>query len=314
MRIPGCEINAFKQLILSQPEFLDTNYIVKKYRSYDLCVCSDPFNTETLEPIIHALKHSLPFSVIRIGDGEANILSYCNDTPDTSTLDTVVFQEIVNMQQDAFKIDTSWMIALREMMLSSLSQANIIGVTGIWRPGNPTVTDIAERFVTNPRAFSGHWRAISQMLKLASQGYFNGKMIASAHLYFGVLDHLNKIIPLAKEVLIISSCHPLINKLKKKYPNTKFSFLPVGINKEKASYDENTPIFLSRIYTALPLKMNDMLVLIGAGPWAEIYCSWVKQRGGVAIDIGSGFDLLDGKLTRPVHKMIDFKQVKKHAL
>jgi hypothetical protein len=41
---------------------------------------------------------------------------------------------------------------------------------------------------------------------------------------------------------------------------------------------------------------------VGAGPWAKIYCGWIKRRGGVAVDLGSGFDLLEGKLTRSIHK------------
>ena len=54
----------------------------------------------------------------------------------------------------------------------------------------------------------------------------------------------------------------------------------------------------------MPNDLRGCLCLIGAGPWAEIYCTWVKQRGGVAIDLGSGFDLLEGKVTRVMHKEI----------
>jgi hypothetical protein len=37
----------------------------------------------------------------------------------------------------------------------------------------------------------------------------------------------------------------------------------------------------------------------------------VKKSGGVAVDIGSGFDLLSGMVSRPVHKKIDLNTVLK---
>ena len=52
--------------------------------------------------------------------------------------------------------------------------------------------------------------------------------------------------------------------------------------------------------------LGGTLTLIGAGPWAEIYCDEVKKRGGVAIDIGSGFDILSGHFSRPVHGKVNF--------
>lgn len=47
---------------------------------------------------------------------------------------------------------------------------------------------------------------------------------------------------------------------------------------------------------AHPLKGK--LVLVGAGLLGKIYCSWVKQAGGVAVDIGSIFDGWAGVVSR----------------
>jgi hypothetical protein len=43
------------------------------------------------------------------------------------------------------------------------------------------------------------------------------------------------------------------------------------------------------------------LVLIGAGIFGKIYCAAAKRSGGVALDMGSAFDILAGKLTRPAN-------------
>ena len=62
------------------------------------------------------------------------------------------------------------------------------------------------------------------------------------------------------------------------------------------------PDFLLDVEDRLPADMQGCLCLVGAGVWSEIYCTWVKRRGGVGVDIGSGFDLLAGKVTRPFHR------------
>jgi tetratricopeptide (TPR) repeat protein len=51
----------------------------------------------------------------------------------------------------------------------------------------------------------------------------------------------------------------------------------------------------SRIHVPHP----GALFLVGAGPCGKVYCDVIKRNGGIAIDIGSVFDLWAGRLTRP---------------
>ena len=62
---------------------------------------------------------------------------------------------------------------------------------------------------------------------------------------------------------------------------------------------------LGDVGASLDRSLAGTLVLVGAGPWSEFHCTWVKERGGVAVDFGSGFDLLAGAATRPIHHKID---------
>ena len=64
------------------------------------------------------------------------------------------------------------------------------------------------------------------------------------------------------------------------------------------------PNFLASFEKMLRHDLAGSLVLVGAGPWAEFYCTVAKQRGAVAVDIGSGFDLLSGRNTRPFHRLL----------
>lgn len=302
MTIPQSELKYFLDCIHAHPEYLDPTEVQECYGALQFDVLPDPFGYSIICKIKTALKQRKALSVIRIGDGEANILSFSAYSA-TPNLNEYAFKKICAMQQDTFRLNKGTMICLQEMLFSALVQADIIGIIGLWRAGCPTVKDLKTMFLNDYRGISGHWRAIDFMLKLASQGIFQNKTLASAHLYFSILKYLPELLLVAKKVIIISNRDAIMDKLTAKYPKLSISFIQIGkVDKSQLS---DSPDFLVTAQRQLPDNLQGTLCLIGAGIWAEIYCSWVKQRGGVGIDIGSGFDLLDGEITRPVHKKLE---------
>lgn len=302
MTIPTFELKYFSHCIHTHSEYLDPEKVQQRYCSLQLDILPDPFSHLIISKIKEALQQKAPLSIIRIGDGEANILSF-SAYPSTPNLNEYAFKKICAMQQDTFRLNKAMMICLQELLFSSLVQADIIGVIGLWRAGSPTTKDLETLFLNDHRGISGHWRAIDFILKLASQGIFKDKTLASAHLYFSLLKHLPELLSIATTVIIISNRNTIIDKLTTSYPKLNISFIQIGTTDKTQLSD--TPDFLESVHKQLPDNMQGTLCLIGAGIWAEIYCSWVKQRGGIGVDIGSGFDLLDGKITRPVHKKLE---------
>lgn len=311
MNIPQSEFDEFSQSVQSHPEYLDTEYVIDKYRQYGLDSIPDPFGAEIMSPIKQALSTGKPLSVIRIGDGETNLLSY-GAYPETPFLNHAVVKQIIAMQKDHFKVDPFWMIILRDLMMGALLQADIIGVIGLWRLDIPSTEDIVQRFLKDNRGICGHWRAVDFMLSLAGRGVLRNKTLASAHLYFSVVENLQDILLLTDKVFIISNREQVVEKLTKRYPSVDFECIAVGTSTNGSLPDK--PDFLFSTHAALPVDMSGSLSLLGAGPWTEIYCAWIKQRGGVAVDIGSGFDLLDGELTRPIHRMLGSDKMRKYSL
>lgn len=311
--IPDCELNEVIRFIAEHKEYLDVEYVQQSYRSCNIFPMASPFSSEILSPVKDALQNKHGVSVIRIGDGEANLLSY-GTYPTTPYLNSYVVKEIVSMQQDSFKVNEVWGAVLRELMMGAIAQADIIGVLGIWRSQPyPTVESMYQQFSKNVRGISGHWRGIDLMLNLASEGRLQHKLISSAHLYFAVLEQMSDLIELADKIIIISDKIAVVQKLQQKYPASEFDYIAVGIKTGNSCYADS-PEFLSDVFSALPLKMNGYLCLIGAGIWAEMYCTWVKQRGGVGIDIGSGFDLLEGIISRSVHRKIGLDKKNNYKL
>lgn len=314
------EIDEFVGSVVSRLECLDTSYVVELYRSYGLNVFPDPYCGDLPAIIKSALKNELPFSVVRIGDGEANLLTY-GVSASTKELNRCAVKAIVEMQSDSFLVSDQWMIVLRDLMMGAIAQADIVGVLGCWQvprrhpaPKYPTAEEVADAFLKDRRGISGYWRGIEYMLYLASKKWLDNKVIASAHLYLSILEHLDELLPQAKAIVILSSRKAVQDKLSRRYPRLDFQYIEVGTTKSPSGILPDQPIFLESIFSALPQDMRGCLCLIGAGPWAEIYCTWVKHRGGVGIDIGSGFDLLDGVMTRPIHKEIGMKELAKYQL
>lgn len=312
MNINQVERERMVQSILAHPEYMDPKYVMDSYRKLGLEVIPDPFSADIVAPIKKALHAGKAWSVVRIGDGEINLLSY-GAYPDTVNLDRHVVERIIAMQQDSFSVNRFWMMILRDLMAGALSQADMIGVVGLWRPQSLSVDELAQLFLRNYRGISGQWRAIDFMLHRARQGFFKHKIIASAHLYFALLNHLDMILSVARKVFLVSNREEAMIRMKKRYPNIIFESIPVGKLDESELRCEQ-PHFLSKVESMLPHDLTGCLGLVGAGPWAEIYCTWIKQRGGVGVDIGSGFDLLDGQLTRPIHQIVGLDKVRRYEL
>jgi hypothetical protein len=66
------------------------------------------------------------------------------------------------------------------------------------------------------------------------------------------------------------------------------------------------PDFFNSVKDSLRADLSGALVLVGAGIFGKVYCAVAKQSGGVALDLGSAFDVLANKVTRPSHSHFKF--------
>ena len=105
MSLPKKEIEEFIRTINLHKEYLIPDYVYSLYKEKHQDVFIDPFDKHIAKRIQSALIEKTPFSAIRIGDGEANILTY-DLYPTTPTLNQFVFEKIVNKQQDSFSLIT----------------------------------------------------------------------------------------------------------------------------------------------------------------------------------------------------------------
>ena len=76
MQSQDTEVSLAVSEILARPECLDPRAVAEIYRQQGLRVIQDPSAIAISEHVVSALKSKQPLSAIRIGDGEANLLTY----------------------------------------------------------------------------------------------------------------------------------------------------------------------------------------------------------------------------------------------
>lgn len=321
--IPDQEVEAFLDQVDKSRPYLTSTNLINAYKRVQLKVVVDPHSPEIAEAIITALRQREPFSVIRIGDGEGNLLTF-GAYPGTPNIDILVARHIISMQQDSFHANRDWLLCLQQLLLQSVLQANIVGVRGFWGFSVETNKSLQVDFdrqawrkkvSADIRGATGVFRSTDYMLSLAKNQYLKGKIIASAHLYLGIVAHLPELIAAADRVILITDQIDAAKAIRQSFQRPDAELIRVGQpSKKDRNKPPRKPYFLKRICAKLPMNLNGALCLIGSGPWSEIYCSHIKQRGGVAVDLGSGFDLLTGRSTRPIHRRLGLDQDPKYSL
>lgn len=296
--VPDAEIVAFEAELRANAGLFGRGTMYA-YESCGLEVLPDARGAEISERILRAIATRRPLSVIRLGDSEMNIMSF-GAFHETPALDRHVVEAVVRDYDSTFRMSPPWFPVLREMMVSAVATADIVGVLGLSPLAPEHHEPMIERFARTPRGIHGHLRARQFLPRYASMGFLDGKLIASAHLYFGIVLNLDRLIAAAENVLLVTSRPGLRDAIALRHPGRPISVIDTVFPEAEEELD--APLFLARMDAALPADLSGCLCLLGAGVWTEFYCSWIRQRGGIAVDIGSGFDLLDGAVTRPVHR------------
>lgn len=304
LNIPKDEIDIFIQYIRENANLFNHNCLIKKYKKKSRKIIDNPFSISIVTQIAKYIKKNKPMSVIRMGDGEMNLLTY-SKYPHLPKLSFLTAKKSVLKRQHSFKVNTSWLFIFEETMMTAIKEADMVGVLGLWRPGQLC----SEKFVTNLnkkiRGKWGQWTGLHYINLLVDENIFNNKIISSAHLYFSIIENLPLLFKFVEKVYLITNQDLIIDKLRNKFPKNQFILISEAESQRPLTSEE--PSFINNIMMKVPTNMSNTLTLVGAGPWSEFYCTWIKRRGGVAIDIGSGFDLLLNKSVRPIHNKFTLK-------
>jgi hypothetical protein len=302
MLIPRAEFESLMNYCMANPNLFDPTWITRSLERNGNLVLGDAIDACVTNLICEALKAGKPYSVVRLGDGEVNLLVYGDISSSTPSLDEFSAIASIAGQKDKFVADHDSLRIFRDLLLASVRTANIVGMVGLWRPAG--TKGFAEKMMqalgnleSDPRGISG--QIIGRILASKMPDLVNSTTIfSSAHLYAGVVKHLEKIFLAAGNIVCITDQVEAVEFIRRKHTAGHTEYIPVGIKPTERDLLE----YLGEMQEIIASKPAGTLFLIGAGPWAEIYCKFAKDAGSVGVDLGSGFDLLAGQVSRPVHR------------
>ncbi|MGH6868980.1 MAG: hypothetical protein ACREDA_08965, partial [Methylocella sp.] len=251
---------------------------------------------------IRALGCAEPLLMVRIGDAEANLLRLAlHDHEFELKWANAVF--VMNDNQTLPIEDTKH---LSRELSEGLASADIIGL----RAFGPNPSDVQIRKISraidrkNFRGALGMIEALQYGDRAVNNGEFRNTVLTSAWVHLGLLEHLDVLLDNARHVVVITGRHELETLFSEKLKNRLAAFLPVPVQASDQSSPARPfhyPTRYNEIIEALRTDLRGTLVLAGAGIFGKKYCAIARQNGAVALDLGSAFDLLADKITRPVH-------------
>lgn len=216
-----------------------------------------------------------PIAVTRCGDGEARILNRDYDMVLTRQLGYLPNEEQCE--------------EIRQNLITAYASADIIGIPQNKRAG-----------------LSDYWYRCEEILYANCPEAECKDKTNVDYAYDWLRDELFTKLLLGRDCLNYISSRDLNKEFIREFvigqifrylipPEAKFSY-------ESASQRHYPDVFnhLKEHIKIMPAGGN--LCLIGAGVIGKIYCSWFKQAGGIALDIGGVFDLWSGLCTRGANK------------
>jgi hypothetical protein len=215
------------------------------------------------------IEKCIPTSMIRLGDGEAAVMGF----PEVTTRD---------------EVDRSWMIwlgdtevsdsevsALAKDLRTAISQCDILGLP---RQKQRQAFHLYEKVYTSIDQFG----LLSERHRLADAAIHRYLQFALLYRpllrnlpFLGIISSKSIGDVLRNEFSIQSIVH---------YPIRGESTLPGPIQ------ERHFPDTFNRLREALEVPFPGAVFLVGAGVFGKIYCQWIKERGGIALDVGSMCD------------------------
>jgi len=239
------------------------------------------------DDIFNVLKLGRPVSIIRAGDGENIVLR--------SNTDLASYQlciQSVMKRQMGYEPIMSDVEAVRQNLITAYQGADIVGL--------PMQKNLGE--------LNRHWIGVEEAVRQhTTTKKFTSTDISYDLLYAGLLDKWLT----GKKTIVYIGCRDIDQALKTRYgTQTVNSFIIAPEAKFTSGYEgeRHYPEMFNKMEWWLDAaKCDGNPCLVGAGVIGKIYCNWMRDRGGVAIDLGAVMDLWAGYSTRGPKRGLDAK-------
>ena len=249
--------------------------------------------------VMNAVREARGFSIIRLGDGEARFMAYCDSqsTNGTSPQDRPAIVDAVW---------TSWFgspgiesydpAVIKDLSLrvdDAIETADVIGLP-------------SESRLSRDKLHFGYLAYLAD--RMFRREHQENQHITDADINFDLLRAFPNYGPILRRqtFLGVVGCHEgLARKLGSLHaiPDTRSYSVPGEKGRAQLPAEvrrgEHFPARFHKLLDELDVPFPGAVFLVGAGLLGKVYCARIKALGGIAIDIGSVADAWAGCYTGP---------------
>lgn len=264
---------------------------------------------EVFQAVKKAIDTRTPFSLIRLGDGEGNLISKLEGRLKGNAFVDACFQRIVKMMfgEDFSDFDL-FIEKVKPYFFSSLKNADVLG----FFTGYNYLNFLQQNNIRANRPIAGRLETISFVDKYSNpQNTILTSAVATHNLHF-VNDLKEKIRGL--DFLGLITCHPDLGealKVKLGIKETSTYLIKGEASSEKdrkgceSSLRPHFPDTFQHLIDEIEVPYRGALFVVGGGLLGKIYCNVIKEKGGIALDLGSILDAWAGAKSRTAFQRMD---------
>lgn len=266
-------------------------------------------DSETIEKVLKAVSDREPFSLIRLGDGEAMVLSFTEETwlQDLAYLhghwgaEGVTLRAVADLKRDLeMAIQGADVVGIRNDVLGVSLSEDLLDMHGNEvRRFVISAFHLRQEEENNLSASSARRLALLHRV-LSRLKWSEDQQFCSGWIHWELLatGALNRILENVTEVGLVTSRPELEPLLARRFDVRASAVIVPDKFIDAQQAGRHVPDRYRTIRSELAFN-EGTLVLVGAGIPGKVYCQWLKEAGCVAIDVGSVFDAWVGKASRP---------------
>jgi len=277
-------------------------------------VLSDAIKVATR--IVQALDESQPLSLLRLGDGEGNILPYRDSLKGFADVDRKGTQRTwwggTLLTGEAGE-------AVGAEFQGAIRAADVVGIPDLYRvclsSGRDKATALGP-YGKNIRGLLATLDFTAGLPLFPDETAPEPRLLTSCHIhqslaYWGLWDVL---LPRFGEVSLVTCHQELAEKLNADY---RVEIGDVHLIPSERRYADafqskarrsHYPEVFHELRGRLREGGNGRVHLVAAGMLGKIYCKWIKEAGGIALDVGSAADYWCGYQTRGLDEISCYRQ------
>lgn len=239
--------------------------------------------------VVDAIQHRQPLYHIRPGDAEMIVLN-SDELPES-----VLMRPLI--KQLGYRLEDVFLEQIKSNIRHAIACADIIG--------------LPETFHKRMNKYWGHSEVMITQILESFSGDVQIKRFCSINSHLDLLSsgYLDKIIMDADHVVLIT-CRDIRDAFIKRHPHITRCDIFLIPPQQKYELHPTKSNFFPDVYEIVKQKIQiedraGQLCLFGTGFAGKDLGLYFKNKGGVAVDIGSVFDMWAGKVTRGANKGAD---------